>query len=74
MKKGHFNESEVAAERNPLGRPSLPPDRVRSQRVVTFMTQHELECLKALAEQNRESLSSTCRKILTERIGKQTHP
>ncbi len=70
MKKERSNGTVVAAER-PLGRPPLAPDRVRSQRVVTFLTVPELEQLDALAKQSQESLSSTCRVILTEYISKQ---
>lgn len=68
MKKGHNHESGVSAERTPQGRPLFPPDRVRNQRVVTFLTDREMAKLKQRAEDENSSLSSTCYRVLKKHL------
>ena len=43
--------------RKRLGRPPSPPDEVRGNRVVTFVTDDEFKELQARAEQAQTSLS-----------------
>ncbi len=40
-----------------MGRPPLPPDQVRSHRVVTFVTESELTELERRAHETGKSLS-----------------
>jgi len=48
------------------GRPPLPADKVRSNRVVTFVTDPELALLKRISQNENDTLSSVCHRILTE--------
>jgi hypothetical protein len=64
----------AAAEASPgsksqrLGRPPSPPGEVRGNRVVTFVTDAQLEELKRLALQCDTSLSGICFRILQARL------
>ena len=49
-----------------LGRPRLPANEARSNRVVTFVTNSELEHLMAMMAKNGETLSSVCHRILSK--------
>jgi hypothetical protein len=55
------NETKVAERR---GRPRLPQDRARSERVVTFLTPPEYAALKELAEASGDSLSATSHRLI----------
>jgi len=50
------------------GRPPLPKESVRSERVVTFLTREENEQLLKLAAAQGKSVSLTCRDILVSEI------
>lgn len=47
------------------GRPPLPPDKVRANRIVTFLSDPELAMLKKISQQENDTLSAVCRRILT---------
>jgi hypothetical protein len=51
------------------GRPRLSRDRVRSNRVVTFVTQAELERLEQMALHDDRSLSAVVHRIITHHFG-----
>jgi hypothetical protein len=53
-------------ERNQMGRPRLNPETVRSNRIVTFVTNSEMAKLERKADQERVSLSSAVHQILSE--------
>ncbi len=53
-------------ERKQMGRPRLNPETVRSNRIVTFVTNNELAKLERKADQERVSLSSVVHQILSE--------
>jgi hypothetical protein len=53
-------------ERKQMGRPRLNPDTVRSNRIVTFVTNSEMANLERKADQERVSLSSAVHQILSE--------
>ena len=62
-----------------LGRPPLPHSKARNQRVVTFVTEHELDELRAIAGKDFASLSYTMYRLLkvgiraTSETGKENH-
>ncbi len=49
-----------------MGRPRLNPETVRSNRIVTFVTNSEMAKLERTADQERVSLSSVVHQILSE--------
>lgn len=51
-----------------MGRPRLPANEARSNRIVTFVTNSELEHLKAMMARNGETLSSVCHRILSKSL------
>ncbi len=51
------------------GRPPLPKESVRSERVVTFLTRKENEQLLKLAAEQGKSVSLTCHGLLVNEIG-----
>ena len=53
-----------------LGRPPLPPGKVRSKRVVTFVTEAELTRLAELAEADGDTLSTACHRILLDYLNR----
>jgi hypothetical protein len=46
------------------GRPPLPKDKVRGNRVVTFVTDAELAKLRAMTKDGNDTLSSVCHEII----------
>ena len=50
------------------GRPILPAEEVRSKRVVILLTEPEFQRLEELAIRDDESVSSTVRQIVRERL------
>ena len=62
-----------------LGRPPLPRSKARNNRIVTFVTEHDLCELKAIADKDIASLSYTMYRLLkigireTSEIGKDNH-
>ena len=53
-----------------LGRPPSPPETTRSERVVTFLTQRELEQLQQLAMDQNMALSATVHQLIAEQLKK----
>jgi len=49
-----------------MGRPRQNPESVRSNRVVTFVTNIELAKLERIADEKRISLSAVVHQILSE--------
>ncbi len=54
----------MAIEKTFGGRPRLPKEKVRDQRVVTFLTREETEKLNSLAEQEGKFVSDSCHDLL----------
>lgn len=54
--------------RNPsnkrMGRPKMPEELVRRNRVVTFLTDSDFHVLKSLAKTRESTLSDTCHQII----------
>lgn len=46
------------------GRPPLPSNEVRRNRVVTFMTDREMDHLREIARHKSVTLSATCHRII----------
>ena len=53
-------------ERKQMGRPRLNPETVRSNRIVTFVTNSEMAKLERIADQESVSLSAIVHQILSE--------
>jgi hypothetical protein len=53
-----------------LARPPSPPEVARYQRVVTFVTQAELEQLQGIAEIRKLALSATVHQLLAKKLKK----
>ena len=51
-----------------MGRPAGPPETVRRNRVVTFLTDAEFEKLEALADEKDEPLSAVLYEILSRAL------
>ena len=75
-----IGEIAVSADiKSTLGRPPLPRSKARNMRIVTFVTEHELHELKAIAGKDLASLSYTMYRLLkigiieTSEIGKENH-
>ena len=50
------------------GRPSEAQEKARSKRVVTFVTERELECLEQIADKEDRSLSAVVHRILAQHL------
>jgi hypothetical protein len=50
------------------GRPPAPKDRVRSHRIVTFVTPPQMEQLNKLAERRESSMSKLVHELLSESL------
>ena len=55
-----------AIRKHRMGRPRQNPESVRSNRVVTFVTNRELANLERIADEKRMSLSAVVHQILSE--------
>ena len=53
-----------------MGRPPLPREKTRRNRLVTFLTDLELESLRQQAEEHGLSLSAKAHQILTRSLKK----
>ena len=51
--------------RQRMGRPRRNPESVRSNRIVTFVTNRELAKLERMTEQERKSLSAVVHRIVS---------
>ncbi len=56
-------------KKKPLGRPPLPIEVSRTERVVTFLTKDEREILEQLSIANNKSISATCHDLLCLALG-----
>ena len=54
--------------RNRVGRPSLAASRARSHRIATFVTESELDTLRAFADKNNKSVSMLVYELLSESL------
>lgn len=54
-----------------LGRPRMPRDEVRSERVVSFVTRSEFDVLTRLADTRGESLSAVIHRILSSTLAEE---
>jgi len=50
------------------GRPSTGPEKARSERVVTFVTERELDCLDRIANKEDRSLSAVVHRIIVQHL------
>ena len=50
------------------GRPPAPRETVRRNRVVTFLTDGQLETLKRLADRNKTTLSQACHQLIKKEL------
>ena len=48
------------------GRPTLPPEQTRDQRIVTFLTRDERRLLEKIASDANVSLSKACRDLIVK--------
>ena len=56
--------------RSRFGRPPRPPDEVRSERLVTYVTRPQLKELRSRAEHQGKSLSRLVYELLSDAIGR----
>jgi len=63
-----MHDQTRTGKRARFGRPLKPRDEVRSERVVSFVTQGEFDALCELARKNGESLSAVIRRILSSNL------
>ena len=54
-----------------MGRPPAPPETVRKNRIVTFVTDEEFEKLERLAERSDQSLSAAVYELLARALRRQ---
>ena len=59
-------KEEQAVERPRRGRPTGASDEARSNRVVTFVTDWELEGLEQIAQEEERSLSAVVHRIIAQ--------
>ena len=69
-----MNEQKDRSNRQRLGRPPKPPDEVRSERVVSFLTRGELDALVKLADARGASISAVVHQILRAEIVEEKRP
>lgn len=60
--------TKTDTDRPRLGRPPSPKDQVRDNRIVTFLTDRQLEKLRQLAERDGTSLSRACYQVLRQHL------
>jgi hypothetical protein len=56
-----------------MGRPSLPDDVARTERVVTLLTKQEKQVLLEHSELNSMSISTYSHKLILEGLAKNSH-
>jgi hypothetical protein len=59
-----MNNTLPVPKRKRMGRPRKDPERARSNRVVTFVTEKELAQLECMADFEKTSLSAIVHRIL----------
>jgi hypothetical protein len=62
----------LTQQKSPRGRPPLPSEKVRHNRVVTFLTDREMQQLKKISQKESKTLSAVCHKIITRHLQKAT--
>ena len=67
------DETATRKKRKPLGRPRQNPEEVRSNRVVTFVTNSELSKLLHVTEKENISLSSVVHRVLSKYLSEENH-
>jgi hypothetical protein len=60
-----MKKATLSTERIRFGRPCLNPEKARSNRLVTFVTNSELANLERIADEKRMSLSAVVHQILS---------
>jgi len=50
------------------GRPIAVPEKARAKRVVTFVTERELDCLYRIANKEDRSLSAIVHRIIVQHL------
>ena len=68
-RKAAANLAETELPRR--GRPPLPRDEARSERVVTFVTPGQLEALRGIAAQDECSVSAVVHDLLSSSLSEQ---
>jgi len=63
--KQKIPDERAAGRESRLGRPPLPRDRARSERVVSFVTPAELDALREHADASGISVSAVIHQILS---------
>ena len=66
-----MTEKSKGSTRPRLGRRPKPPDDVRSERVVSFLTPGELDSLVELADARGASISAVVHQILRSKLVEQ---
>ena len=66
---GQKNDNDNAT-RSRVGRPKIPADQARNQRIVTFVTTNEYLALSNLCSKRKQSMSALCDQILSEYLSK----
>lgn len=66
-----MTEKSEGSTRPRLGRPPKPRDKVRSERVVSFVTRDELDSLLEIADTSGESVSGVVHRILRSALMKE---
>ena len=56
-------------KKSPLGRPRQPREKLRSERVVTFLTKAEYAQFLEQVESCKQSLSATAHDLLIQSLG-----
>ena len=70
-KRDVLDKNATSRKKRRLGRPSGAIEILRRNRVVTMVTDSELEQLTVLAESENESLSATVHRILSRHLKRQ---
>jgi len=71
LRKRLMKEKNLKSTRRRLGRPPKPSDKVRSERVVSFVTRGEFDVLSELADMRGESLSAVVHRIIRSALRKE---
>ena len=58
------NDEQMGTPTRRRGRPRLQEDVVRSNRVVTFVTNEELRLIAEIADRESSSISSVCHQLV----------
>lgn len=69
-----LDKPRVSTEQKKMGRPPIPPQKARSNRVVTLLTDKEYDRLKEWAESKGTTLSQACRIILGRYLENRNDP